>query len=858
MIMRNELYSGKKTKISKSKKVVDNKINDLRIVFSFDGYLRVKSILFENSTSALCRDIFHKIIALDGVNTVKVNPITKTCLVRYDPHILKEKQILSVIRSAEPVRRHSINQNDRLIPSTISAKGEEFRLSRCERVLSEWEIVHDVTGRVRLRHPVLHRNRIYCQHFEKILVGVIGVDKTIANPITTTILVFYDETKIDKVQLVNILDVTLKNIKSKRRKRKDGLQTELAAASASLALTGITTVACPALLPLNAALVFYTAKPSFKGAFNVVFKERRIGVDILDSIITFACLLTGQVFAGALMVWTLSIGRHILGKTTEQSGKALTEVIGKQPTFAWLVKDGTEVQVPVDNLKPGDLIAVNTGDVIPVDGEIEKGEAMVDQHALTGESAPAEKKKGDIAYAATLVLAGLLYITVKEAGDNTTAAKIKSIIEKSANFKVKTQSVGEKIADRAVIPTLALASLGLATKGIGPALAIINCDYGTGIRLAAPTALLSSLIVCARNGILIKNGRVLENLPQVDTFIFDKTGTLTHEIPEVRDIICNDGLYNPNDILLFAAIAEQRFNHPIANAILKKAAELNLSVPKKDDTKYNIGFGIEVASNGYRIKVGSRRYMERELIKIPSASEKRLSGISEKGGTGIYVAVNDRFAGALNLESSHRAEAFDLINGLRKRGVKNIVLISGDYKAPTKALAEKLGIDQYYAEVLPADKLKYVKMFKRQGSKVAFVGDGINDSPALSRADVSISLRGASDIATDVADVVFMDGGLSKMMMLYDVSNNLKANVNRSYKMIVIPNTLCIIGAMFGVLGLAHSLIMNNLANLMATIHGTLPLKYESKEQKAGFDLNRFRKQAIENKEDLKVAEIIN
>lgn len=841
--------------------IADANGNGVKAVFYFPGYLRMKSDVFKNSKSITCRDVFHGLVNVEGVRTVKINPITLTCLVKYEPRLVNEKDIVILVKNIKNRKQADlkIDRKNRLqlIPSRISAKTEEFRLSRCEKILSEWEIMHELPGRIRVRHHIFYRRMDYCRHLEKILVGVTGIDKATANSITTTIVVTFDSAKINKVQIIKILDLTVLAIKGKG-KRRDALQTELPIASLSMGLAGISTLLCPALLPVNAALVFLTARPSFKGAFDVVFKEKRIGVDILDSIITFACLATGQVFAGALMVWTLSIGKHILGKTTEQSGKALTEVIGKQPTFAWLVSDGSEVQVPVDTLKAGDLIVVNTGDAIPVDGEIDSGEAMVDQHALTGESAPAEKKKGDFAYAATVVLAGMLYIKVKEAGSNTTAAKIQSIIEKSATFKVKTQSMGEKMADKAVIPTLGLAAVGLATRGIGPALAIINCDYGTGIRLAAPTALLSSLIVCARNGILIKNGRILENLPEVDTFIFDKTGTLTHEMPEVKEIICNDGLYKQQDVLMFAAIAEQRFNHPIANAILKKASELNLHLPKRDDTKYNIGFGIEVASNGHRIKVGSRRYMERESIKIPSTMEKYFAEISEKGGSAVYVGVNDQFAGALELQSSHRAEAFDILQGLRKRGVKRIVLISGDHKAPTKALAEKLGIDQFHAEVLPADKLKYVKMFKREGSKVAFVGDGINDAPALSYADVSMSLRGASDIATDVADVVFMDGGLSKLTMLYDVSRNLKLNVDRSFKMIIIPNTICILGAMFGVMGLAHSLIMNNLANLAATLHGTLPLRQIKKEEYTLINAQNVDKKVIEKKKEMQLVESLN
>ncbi|MDO9540737.1 MAG: HAD-IC family P-type ATPase [Kiritimatiellia bacterium] len=323
---------------------------------------------------------------------------------------------------------------------------------------------------------------------------------------------------------------------------------------------------------------------------------------------------------------------------------------------------------------------------------------------------------------------------------------------------------------------------------------------------------------------MVKKGSALEYLSQVKTFIFDKTGTLTHEVPEVREIICSNGKFSPHDVLFYAAIAEQKFTHPIAKAILKKAEEDNIRLEAKDNTKYNIGFGVEVKYNGNIIKVGSHRYMAKENINIPTSIHKKIEQIHRKGGSAVMVAVDDYFAGVIELESSHRAEAYDVIQGLRLRGVDDIVLISGDHEAPTKALAGKLGIDQYYSEILPADKQQYVQKFQSKGRPVAMVGDGINDAPALSEADISISLRGASGIAVDVADVVLMDGGLGKITSLYDISDNLRMNIRRSMALIAIPNSFCILGALGGFFGLTASLIMNNGANFLATLNGTLPL----------------------------------
>ena len=802
----------------------NNRGNGVKVLRTFEGYLRLKSKVFRNPKSPRCKKLLKSLFSLEGIEKVKINSFLSTCLINYNPYLLRETSILAIMGKDYVEQR----QDPKNLPSPfdfteLDVTTKEIKFSRLGKLVSNWEIVHQIPGRLRLNHPLLYRSRLYCQHIEKLLFNTVGIEKYKSNPTTSTVLIIYDETKITPEQLLHMLEMTLNKAKRKA-KGKDRPQLEFAISTASLGLAAVGTFAVPALLPFNAALVYYTAKPSFKGALHCLFKERRIGVDILDSIITIACLVTGEIFAGALMVWCLSIGKTILDRTSEKSRKLLTEAFGKQPNFVWLFKDGQEIQVSIDSLRPGDVVVVNTGEQIPIDGQVHNGEAMIDQHSLTGESAPVEKRAGDWCYASTVILAGMLYISVKESGENTTASKIKKIIEQAANYKVKVQSVGERIADRAVIPTLGLASLGYLTVGQSGALAIINCDYGTGIRIAAPTALLASLIVSAKNGILVKKGQVLEDLSRVKTFIFDKTGTLTQEVPEVKEIICNDGKFKPQDVLFYAAVAEQRFTHPIAKAILKKAEECNVKLEKRDDTKYNIGFGIEVKLNGSIIKVGSHRYIARENIDIPAFMHRKIEDIRLRGSSSVMVAVDDILAGLIELESSDRPEAYEVIQGLRKRGVEDIVLISGDHQAPTETLAEKLGINSFYSEVLPQDKLRYVKMFQGKGKKVAMVGDGINDSPALSRADVSISLRGASDIAVDVADVIFMDGNLNKINLLYDISNNLRNNVRRSFALIAIPNTICILGAMFGVFGLAHSLVFNNGANFIATLNGTLPL----------------------------------
>ncbi len=318
----------------------------------------------------------------------------------------------------------------------------------------------------------------------------------------------------------------------------------------------------------------------------------------------------------------------------------LLNVFGKQPRFVWLYREGIEIEIPLEKLKLNDVIIVHTGETIPVDGEIVDGMAMIDQHALTGESAPAEKIKGDKVFAATTMLAGKIQVAVTSTGSETTSAKLTRILNDTAGYKLRSQSHGEELADKAVIPTLALASLGLGTIGLGGATAIINCDLGTGIRMAAPLGMLTSLTLCAQHGILVKDGRALELMRKVDTFLFDKTGTLTRERPEVGRIL-TFGSYSEQQILGWAAAAEYKFSHPIAKAILSKFESLGLPMAKTDESKYHVGYGITVHVDGHTVRVGSARFMKHEDILLPGELDQEMESVHSDGNSLILVAVDD-------------------------------------------------------------------------------------------------------------------------------------------------------------------------------------------------------------------------
>ncbi len=696
-----------------------------------------------------------------------------------------------------------------------------MQIFRHETVVLSWRVVSDLPECMRLRNTRLLRKESLCQALERKLTGVFGIKRLTVNPLTCLVLIHFDKNAIDKPRLIDLLEETLENAEAHLRAEKNWH--ELLLCTAGLALSGTAQFAVPILMTPAAGLFVYCAFPSFIRARDTLFKERRLGVDVLDAIVVVMCLIGKQIFAGAMLAWCLTLGRALLAKAHEDSRRRLIDVFGKQAHSAFLYQDGVELSVPIERLRPGDTIAVHTGEVIPVDGTVSAGEAVVDQHALTGESVPVEKTVGSKIYASTLLIGGRILVAVEKAGKETTSAKISAILNDTAAFRLASQSKGEELADKAVLPTLTLASIGYGTVGFQGATAIINSDFGTGIRMAAPLALLSSLSTCAKRGILVKDGKALEQMSSIDTVLFDKTGTLTSERPTVNRIH-RFGRLGEKRILSFAAAAERRLDHPIAGAIVDEFRTLGKPFPPTDQSSYKIGYGISVLVEKKHVLIGSSRFMKLEGVAVPGRAEQIEQEVHAEGHSIVFVSIDRTVVGAIELAPTLRSGVRELLAGLRERGVSQMVIISGDHEKPTEKLARELGVDRYFAEVLPTDKARYVELLQQEGRKVCFVGDGINDSIALKRANVSVSLRGATSVATDTAQLVFMDDTLCKLCEFMDISRELERNINTSWIIILAPNLLCIAGAFFLGFGVMASVVANNVAAIAALANGLRPL----------------------------------
>ena len=592
------------------------------------------------------------------------------------------------------------------------------------------------------------------------------------------------------------------------------------AATAVVVATAGTFLFAPLKL-VSGALILYAAIPVFKGAYTDVFVHRRVSVRILDSVSFIGLLLGGYFLICSITSTIFHASTKMMLKTEDRSRQILANMFGKQPRSVLVLIDGQEIEIPFDLLRPGDILVVHAGHMIPIDGVITKGTAAVDQHVLTGEAQPAEKGVGDPVFAATMMLAGRIEVHVERTGAETAAAQIREVLANATDFRTAIQARWKDTADRTVLPTLGISAVALATLGPTGALAALNSNYVAVMKVASPLGMLNFLQRASQFGILIKDGRALEGVGSVDTVIFDKTGTLTEAEPHVGGIYPFGGV-TEQELLTIAAAVEANQSHPIAVAILKAAARQNLVLPQLEEARYEVGYGIEARIDGRLVRVGSARYLGMLGIAVPAEFQATRDEKQSKGASVVYVAIDDKAAGALALHPTPRPEAREVVDKLKKLGL-TLYIISGDQAAPTASLAAELGIDQYLAEVLPQDKSLQVERLQKLGKKVCFVGDGINDAIALKKADVSISLRGASSLATNTAQIILMDESLKQLPQLFEVAYEYDANLKTLMTTTFLPSLLSLGGVFFLGATSAAALVLFNFSLVGGLVNAIWP-----------------------------------
>jgi len=602
---------------------------------------------------------------------------------------------------------------------------------------------------------------------------------------------------------------------------------ELQRVSVGLAVAGAGVFFFPLQL-VGVAFVYPVASGIWKEGYRNLRDEHRVTSDVLTM-----ALLVGAMFGGFfttinLGAWFVVFVRWLALKTEAHSKQGIIDLFGQQARSAWLVVGGVEIETPVERIQVGDLISVQAGQIVPLDGVIEEGYASIDQHTLTGEAQPSEKGPGDSVFATTLAISGKIQVRVEKAGEATTAAEIGRILTDTSRFKEDLVSEATAFNDKMALPFLVLGAGCLPFVGLSSALSVLQATPGYRMVLYGPLSMLSFLHVAAKSGILIKDGRALEWIEKVDTVVFDKTGTLTVEQPHVRDVHACAG-FTADAVLGYAAMAEAKQSHPIARAILDEAAARGIEADLSSDVEYEIGYGISASRDGVTVRVGSGRYLRLQEMEIPAEIEALEQEVHRAGDSIVLVAVDQKIAGAVVLRPTVRAEARDVVSRLRRRGLR-LYLMSGDHDLPTRRLAQDLELDGYFAEVLPGGKSDLVKKLQAEGRKVCFVGDGINDAIALRSADVSVSLHGATTIAVDTAQIVFMSGDLTQLPQLFELATEFKANIRANFLAATVPSIAIVFGALFMGLGFLPSLILYQVSVPFAVYNTVRPLLADRKQ----------------------------
>jgi len=598
---------------------------------------------------------------------------------------------------------------------------------------------------------------------------------------------------------------------------------EVINASAAMVFSSVGSWLYPPLRFLSIPFFIYASKHYHKEAYKLI-KQGKISSETLISLSIVGAIIPGYFFIASLISLVIVLSMKLMRRVTHDSRQQLTSTFKQQPNFVWLMVKGVEVKIPFNELQRGDIVVICTGEMIPADGTVIEGMASVDQHILTGEARPVEKESGEEVFASTVVLSGKILVKVEKTGQDSTVAKITHILNTTVDFKSTIQLRADTLSRQLVNPVLIASGVALPILGFNGALAIVNAHPKYRMMGIAPISILNYFKLASKQGILIKDGRSLELLNSVNTIVFDKTGTLTEEQPHIGTIHCYSD-HTENDILVYASATEYKQKHPLAKAILQEAEKRQLSIPSIKDSEYKLGYGLIVNVAGQIVHVGSKRFMEMENISIPSALKEQQKRSQEEGYSLVVVAVDNSIVGAIELLPTVRPEAKAVIQQLKQRpNIKAIYIISGDNEIPTKKVAEELGIDHYFAETLPEDKAGIIEQLQQEGHFICYIGDGINDSIAMKKSHVSVSLRGASTIAIDTAQIVLMNNGISHLDLLFNLANDFNTNMNRAFALVIIPAIIGVSGTFLFGLGLASTVALNMASIVLALGNAMIPM----------------------------------
>lgn len=588
-----------------------------------------------------------------------------------------------------------------------------------------------------------------------------------------------------------------------------------------------------AFLPMpvsNALTIIKGLKYIWKGLCTL--GEGKLTVDVLDGASITACLCRKNYKTAGSVMFLLSVSALLEDYTRARTRAVLADSLAVKADKVWLVTEESDVLIPMSELHTGDRIRVRTGSVIPVDGEICEGEAYINESSMTGEPLAVMKSAGSSVFAGTVVEEGTVAITVRSLSSDTKISKIIELIDNSENLKAGVQSRAETLAD-SIVPFsfLGFGLTLLLTGNITKAVSLLMVDYSCAIKLSMPISVISAIKEAADMNITVKGGKYLEEFANADTVVFDKTGTLTNAEPVLETVIPFGG-YTEDEALKIAACLEEHFPHSVARAIVKGAADRGLDHAEEHaEVNYIVAHGISTTLHGKKAIIGSHHFVaEDEGIFITEAQQNE---IDEKSGacSVVYLAVGDSLAGALCISDPPRAEAAKAVEMLKREGIENIVMLTGDSVKAAEIIAAKLGITEVHAQVLPEQKHGMIEELKAQGRRVIMVGDGINDAPALAAANVSAAMSDASDIAKETADITLRGADLTELVRLRKLSELLMERINKNYRFILTFNSSLLVLGLLGVLSPSTSALLHNASTMMICAKSMTPLMDKKKKE---------------------------
>lgn len=681
-------------------------------------------------------------------------------------------------------------------------------MTRGESTFATLDVVHRLEGRVRFRFRVPHGVRLNPRAAARQIEGLPGVAQARINPGAAALVVGYDTslTDVDRLRL-SIL----------------ALSAELGGGAGGRVVPdaeGLGTVVGSGVLLLGSGLLPQELKtpttlaasmPLYAGALNDLF-EQGVNSHVLEALAVAISTGSGDHVAANTTVFMLALGEYLEHTIARRSDDMLKKLLRPDTGLVWVEVDGEERQMSAAEVAVGATVVVGAGAAIPVDGTVLSGDALVNEAAMTGESVPVSRSRGDAVLSGTVVEEGRLRIYAEHVGQRTAAARVADYVEQSLTAKSSAQLDAAKLADRLVPGVLGLAAASwLVSADWRRAAAVLQADYSCALKLATPVAFKAGMYQAGVGGILIKGADVLERLAQVDTFVFDKTGTLTTGRLAVTDSVAFDPEYSPDDLIDLAASVEEHYFHPLALAVVEAARQHQGRHFDHTEVQFIAAHGVASEIDGQRVVVGSRHFVEDdEGIAIRGAHKRRIDSLFKQGKTLLYIGYGGRLIGVIALKDQLRDDAVQTVARLRSLGVRRVVMLTGDHHDRAVEMAQILGLDEVHAELLPDQKASLVAAMKAQGARIAFVGDGINDAPALAGAHVGISMAQGADLARLTSDIALLEDDIERVVEAKRLANATLRLIDTNYRLTLGANSAILGAAALGWLSPVMASVLHN------------------------------------------------